>query len=308
MKAAQVEESGPVAKLALADVDKPAAGPGQILIKVHAAGVTRPELTWYPTSHTPSGEPRKHAIPGHEFSGVIAGLGEGVSGFTMGDAVFGMNDWFQDGATAEYCLTTPWSIAAKPSQLTHIEAATVPIGALTAWQGLFEKAHLRPGERVLVHGGAGAVGLFAVQLAHLHGAHVIATASALALPFVRRIGAQQVIDYRAARFEDAAGHVDVVFDTVGGEIRERSRALLTQHGRLVSIAEDEAVTTDPKVREAFFIVEPNHTQLVEIANMIDEGRMGAFVKRVVPLENASHAYTGVVEPNDGFGKLVVTLE
>ena len=308
MKAVQVTRSGEEVKLSLAEVDEPAAGPGQILVAVHAAGVTPSELTWYPTTHTPSGEARRHAIPGHEFSGVITRLGQGVSGFTVGEPVYGMNDWFQDGATAEYCLTTPWSIATKPDRLTHVEAATVPIGALTAWQGLFEKAHLRAGERVLVQGGSGAVGLFAVQLARLHGVQVIATASTDKLSFVRDLGAQQVIDYRTAHFEDAAGRVDVVFDTVGGKIRDRSRTLLAQNGRLVSIAEDETVTTDPKSRDAFFIVEPNRTQLAEITRMLDDGRLRAFVKGVVSLEQAAQAYTGVVGPNTGFGKLVVSLK
>ena len=138
----------------------------------------RPNCIWYPTSHTKTGEKRTAAVPGHEFSGVIAALGADVEGFEVGREVYGMNDWFADGATAEYCLAQPAAVAPKPPRLTHIEAASVPIAALTAWQGLVERARLQPGESVLIHGGAGAVGLFAVQLARLRGAHVIATASA----------------------------------------------------------------------------------------------------------------------------------
>jgi NADPH:quinone reductase-like Zn-dependent oxidoreductase len=305
MRAVRLNESG---ELVAATVDTPAAGPGQILIKVHAAGVTRPELHWYPTRHTPSGEPRIHAIPGHEFSGVVAALGDGVKGFSVGDQVYGMNDWFQDGATAEYCLTIPSSIAASPARLTPLEAATVPISALTAWQGLFEQASLRPGERVLVHRGAGSVGLFAVQLARLHGATVVATTSARNLEIARELGADQVIDYNATRFEDLAGKVDVVFDTVGGETRRRSHAVLANNGRLVAIAEDEAVTSDPRVRDAFFIVKPNHEQLADITKLLDDGRLRTFVKAVVRLKDAALAYTGTVETSRSYGKVVVSIE
>ena len=215
-----------------------------------------------------------------------------------------MNDWFQQGAMAEYCLTSPLNIAAKPACLSHVEAATVPIGALTAWQGLFEKAALRPGERILIQGGAGAVGLFAVQLARLHGAHVIATTSPGTVEFVRALGAHQAVDYRKVRFEEA---VDVVFDTVGGDVRERSRALLSRGGRLVSIAADGEVTTNPEVRKAYFIVEPNRSQLDQVAGMLCNGRLRTFIKAVVPLANAADAFRGNIGSNSGAGKIVVAV-
>ena len=156
----------------------------------------------------------------------IAAVGKNTKGFEVGQEIYGMSDWFVDGATAEFCVTQPQSIAPKPVTLTHEAAATVPIGALTAWQGLFEHAKLQPGERVLVQGGAGAVGLFAVQLAHLHGAHVIATASQKNLQLVAELGADEVIDYKASRFEDRSGKVDVVFDTAGGDALDRSWGVL----------------------------------------------------------------------------------
>ena len=292
MKAIQIACSGSEIALELAELDKPRPGPGQILVKVHAAGVTTTELDWYPSTHTTSGQERLRAVPGHEFSGTIAALGEGVGGFEIGQPVFGMNDWFQEGAMAEYCLTLPWSIALKPSCLTHVQAATVPIGALTAWQGLFEKALLKPEERVLIHGGAGAVGLFAVQLARLHGAYVIATTAATTLDLVRELGAHQVVDYRAGRFEAAVEAVDVVFDTVGGETRERSRVILSRNGRMVSIAADGEVTTDPEVRKAYFIVEPNREQLNRVAGMLCDGRLRTFVKAVLPLAKTAAAFQG----------------
>lgn len=306
VKAIQIARSTPGIELELAELDEPRPGPGQILVKVHAAGVTTTELDWYPSTHTTSGQERLRAVPGHEFSGTIAALGEGVSGLQTGQPVFGMNDWFQEGAMAEYCLTLPWSIAAMPVCLTHVQAATVPIGALTASQGLFEKALLKPGERVLIHGGAGAVGLFAVQLARLHGAYVIATTSADTLELVRELGAHQVIDYRAAaRFEAVVNVVDVVFDTVGGETRERSRALLSRDGRLVSIAADGEVTTDPEVRKAYFIVEANREQLNRVAGMLCDGRLRTFTKAVLPLARAAEAFRGKF--GHGAGKIVIRV-
>src|SRR5499433_991745 len=197
MKAMRLADSGETTALVEQNLPQPQPGRGELLIQVHAAGVTSKELLWYPTTHKKSGESRSCAIPGHEFSGVIAAVGEDTIGFDIGQEVYGMNDWFSDGAMAEYCITQSTSVAQKPPSLTHVEAASVPIGALTAWQGLFDRARLQAGEHVLVHGGAGAAGVFAIQLARLHGAHVTATVSARNLAFVSQLGAAQVIDYRA---------------------------------------------------------------------------------------------------------------
>ena len=160
------------------DAVQPQPRRGELLIRVCAAGVIPTELSWYPTSHGQTGEARIGAVLGHEFSGVVAAVGEDVGSLEIGCDVFGMNDWFSDGAMADYCLAPFFAVADKPRRLSYVEAASVPISALTAWQGLFDRARLQPGERILVHGGAGAVGIFAIQLARLHGAHVIATASA----------------------------------------------------------------------------------------------------------------------------------
>jgi NADPH:quinone reductase-like Zn-dependent oxidoreductase len=192
--------------------------------------VTHAELSWQPTTHTKSGENRRQAIPGHEFSGTIAAVGAGADG-VVGEEVFGMNDWYAQGATAEYCCAAPSALAPRPTRLTHVEAACVPIGALTAWQGLFERAHLQAGERVLIHGGAGAVGVFAIQLACRRGAHVLTTASGRDRDFLLRLGAQQFIDYHTERFEDVARNVDVVFDAVGGSTLQRSWDVLGRPGR-----------------------------------------------------------------------------
>ena len=254
------------------NIPQPQPQRGELLVRVYAAGVTPTELLWYPTTHNKNGESRSHAVPGHEFSGVIAGVGEETAGFDIGQEVYGMNDWFSDGAMAEYCITQPTSVAQKPPRLTHVEAASVPIGALTAWQGLFDRARLQAGEHVLVHGGAGAVGIFAIQLARLCGAHVTATASARNLAFVLQLGAEQVIDYHAVRFEDTVPEMDVIFDTVGGDTLQRSWGILKPGGRMITIAADSETTTDNRVKQAFFIVESNHEQLTQIGEPARGGR------------------------------------
>jgi NADPH:quinone reductase-like Zn-dependent oxidoreductase len=246
-------------------------------------------------------------VPGHEFSGVIKEIGKGVQGFEVGDEVYGMNDWFADGATAEFCITLPQSIARKPATLTHEAAASVPIGALTSWQGLIDRAKLEPGERVLVHGGAGAVGLYAVQLAHIRGARVITTVSTQDVDFVKRLGADEVIDYKDSRFEKELRDMDVVFDTVGGDTLERSWQVLKPAGRMITIAADSEGTADQRVKDAFFIVEPNQEQLVEIAKQLDAGDLRAFVKATVPLNEAPAAYSGAVKDNSRYGKIVIVV-
>ena len=306
MKAMQVNKADQ-GRLVLVELQKPEAGLGEILVNVHAAGVTPTELLWYPTTHTKSGTARMGTVPGHEFSGVITAIGKDVQGFEVGDEVYGMNDWFADGATAEFCITLPQNIARKPATLSHEAAASVPIGALTSWQGLIDRAKLEPGERVLVHGGAGAVGLYAVQLAHNRGTRVITTVSTQDIDFVRRLGADEAIDYKAFRFEKEVRDVDVVFDAVGGDTLERSWGVLKPGGRMITIAADSEGRADQRVKDAFFIVEPNQKQLVEIAKQLDAGRLRAFVKTTFPLNEASAAYSGAVRDKSGCGKIVIAV-
>jgi NADPH:quinone reductase-like Zn-dependent oxidoreductase len=275
---------------------------GEVLIQVSAVGVTPTEKLWYPTSHYVDGTARSKAIPGHEFSGIVVGVGTGVTSYRRGDAVFGLNDWFAEGATAEFCITRPSNLSLKPSSLSHVEAASAPIGSLTAWQGLRVRAKLRKGERVLIHGGAGAVGLFAVQLAKSQGAYVIATSSKANIDFVRQLGANEVIDYRERRFE-AVGLIDVIFDTVGGETLDRSWDLLKPGGRLVTIAADAESSTDPRVKSAFFIVEQDGEQLAALGKLFDSGELKAFVKAELRMEDADHAYSGLIAGNPG--KLII---
>lgn len=302
----QVNSSGQGAKLLPVEMAKPEPREDEVLIRVHAAGVTPTELLWYPTTHTKDGAVRTNAVPGHEFSGVIAALGGQVQGFKVGDEVYGMNDWFAEGATAEFCLTLPQNIAPKPLSLSHGAAAAVPIGALTALQGLLRTGVL-PLERVLVHGGSGAVGIYAVQLARRRGNYVVATASAHSFDFIKQLGADEVIDYKASRFEEKVKDIDVVFDTVGGTTRDLSWKVLKAGGRLVTIAADSEGSEDPRTKNAFFIVEPSQGQLKEIGQLLDAGELKAFVKGVVPINEASDAYSGMLNRKGSYGKLVISM-
>jgi NADPH:quinone reductase-like Zn-dependent oxidoreductase len=308
MKAMQLNSSQQEPVLLPVDLPEPVQEDDEVLIRVCAAGVTPTELLWYPTTHKKDGTARIDVIPGHEFSGVIAALGPNVQGFRVGDEVYGMNDWFANGATAEFCLTKQQNIARKPATLTHEAAATVPIGCLTSWQGLLDRAKIEPRQRVLIHGGTGAVGLFLVQLARLHGAYVIATVSGQNIEVVKQFGADEAIDYKKSRFEDEIEKVDVVFTTVGGDTVDRSWDLLKPGGCLVTIAADSESSSDKRIKDAFLLVAPNHEQLVEIAKLFDSGQLKTAVNAVVPLEDASAAYSGAIGNKLGYGKVVISVQ
>ena len=307
MKVMRFDDSTDPPALIAATAPVPQPRTGEMLIHIQAAGVTPTELRWYPTTHTPDGGKRTGAIPGHEFSGIVEAVGQEVNPGLAGCDVFGLNDWFADGATAEYCIAQASSVAPKPHRLSHAEAASVPIGALTAWQGLFDRAKLRAGERVLIHGASGGVGIFAVQLARRAGASVIATASARNAEFLSQLGAERVVDYQSGRFEEHVSDVDVVFDGVGGTTLERSWNVLKPAGRMVTIAADSEGAHDERTKAAFFIVEPNHQELWEVTRLLDRGDLKVCVDGVVPLAQASAAYLGAAGRQLGRGKVVITL-
>ncbi len=291
MKAIRLHARGGPETLVYEDAPDPHPQAGEVLVRVHAAAITPTEFAWQTTFQTRNGEPRPFPIIlGHEFSGIIAAVGPDVADFYVGDDVYGVNDWFGDGAQAEYCLAKSVEIAPKPRSLSHAEAAVVPISALTAWQGLFEQAGLTAGDKVLVHGAAGGVGIFAVQLACWRGARVIGTAWTANLDFVRRLGAIEAIDYQTQRFEDEAQDVDVVFDTVGGETLKRSWAVVKPGGKIVSASYLSETAMDPGVRDTFFLVRTDRRQLVEIARLLDTGELRSFVAGVFPLAGAPEAY------------------
>jgi NADPH:quinone reductase-like Zn-dependent oxidoreductase len=291
MKAVYLEKKARADALVTGEIPRPEPKSGEVLIRIHATAVTPTELDWPPTFTQSSGEPRPFPIVlSHEFSGVVEALGANVSNLGVGAEVFGLNDWFTNGAQAEYCVAAVGALALKPKSLRHAEAAVVPISALTAWQGLMEKTKVERNHRVLIHGGSGGVGTFAVQLARWRGAHVTATASAGNIEFVRALGADNVIDYQAARFEDIMCDVDVVFDTVGGDTLERSWKVLKPDGKLVTIVGSAKASSNPRTQDAFMLVRADGAQLADIGKMIDAGELRVFMEAVYPLENAKEAY------------------
>jgi NADPH:quinone reductase-like Zn-dependent oxidoreductase len=224
----------------------------------------------------------------------------------VGDSVYGLIDFARAGAAAELVSVRAADLAPKPQLLDHVSAAALPLAALTAWQGLFDHGGLEPGQRLLVQGAAGSVGVYAVQLARWREAHVIGTASAGNLQRVRDLGAHEVIDYAARGLEELT-ELDLVVDTVGGEALARSLALLRTGGRLVAVAEaaPEGAAAAAGVEATFFIVEPSRSQLVQLGRLVDEGRLRPVVRSVFPLEDARAAFEEVDGP--GGGKVVLRV-
>ena len=305
MKAIRIHRRGGPEALVYEDAPIPALQPGDVLVRVHAAGISPAEFTWH-IWETPDGRSRLPLIPSHEVSGVVADVSPDVRDVKVGDAVYGLTDFFRDGGAAEYVAVRATELAPKPRSLDHASAAATPLSALTAWQALFDHARLMPGQRVLIHGAAGGVGSFAAQLARWRGAHVIGTASARNVDFVRKLGADEVIDYRATPFETVVRDVDVVFDTIGGTTTEKSWFVLRRNGLLVTIVRQPSAewTAGRAARGLFFIVEPRRTQLNELSRLIDAGMIRPIVEAVLPLDRAREAYERGIREHPR-GKLVL---
>jgi NADPH:quinone reductase-like Zn-dependent oxidoreductase len=260
---------------------------------VHAASFTPTELTWPSTWVDHTGHDRCPTIPAHEVSGVVDALGYGTIGVAVGQAVYGLTDWYRDGAAAEYVAVEARNLAPKPSSLSHVEAAAVPLAGLTAWQALFDYGGLVAGQRVLIHGAGGGVGVFAVQLARAVDATVIGTGRAWARDLVTELGAASFVDSERQRFEDVVGQVDLVFDLVGGEVLERSWSVLRPGGVVVSVVEDPnelAQARRSDARGVLFVVEAYRHELVELARRIDAGQLRPIVGEVLPLAKGRDAF------------------
>ena len=221
--------------MSLTDMPYPHAAENDVIVRVHAAGFTPGELDWPATWTDRAGRDRTPSVPGHELSGVVAELGYGTTGLTVGQRVFGLTDWTRNGSLAEYTAVEARNLAPLPADIDHTVAAALPISGLTAWQGLFDHGRLTTGQTVLIHGAAGGVGSIAVQLAREAGARVIGTGRAADRDRALGLGADAFLDLQAEQLEDA-GEVDVVFDVIGGEILDRSAALVRAGGTLVTIA------------------------------------------------------------------------
>jgi len=278
--------------LAYEDAPKPALQPGDALIRVIATSITKTELTWDETYTDCDGRPRIPTIPGHEFAGIVDALAPEAAGVRVGDAVYALSSFCRNGSAAEFIAIRAADLAPKPHSLNFEQAAAVPLAGLTAWQALFDHAQIEEGERVLVHGAAGGVGTYAVQLANWKGAEVIATASAKDHNFLAELGASEVIDYTHERFEEKVEDVDVVLDTVGGETQQRSCGVLRRGGILISIVSPVAVEKAASLglRGAFFIVAPNRSQLIQLGHLIDKGALRVVVGAVLPLARAREAF------------------
>lgn len=292
MKAIRLHRRGGPEELVLEDAPLPEIGAGDVLVRVFATGITPTELTWDETYQHADGTPRIPTIPGHEVSGVVESVAPDVDELRPGDEVYGLADFPRDGAAAEFVAMRAVNLARKPQSIGHTEAASLPLSALTAWQALFEHGQLVAGQSALIHAGAGGVGSLGVQLAHVRGIRVFATASGRDVAFVRSLGADVVIDYHTERFEEKVRNVDMVFDTVGGDTRERSWRVLKEGGVLVSIFSPipTGVAEQHGARAIYFIVEGDRAQLDQIAALVDQGKLKPIIAKVFPLAGAREAF------------------
>jgi NADPH:quinone reductase-like Zn-dependent oxidoreductase len=277
-----------VAGLSLTNLPYPRASENDVIVRVHAAGFTPGELDWPDTWTDRAGRDRTPSVPGHELSGVVVELGEGTTGLTVGQRVFGLADWARNGSLAEYTAVETRNLAPLPIDIDHTVAAALPISGLSAWQGLFDHGRLTTGQTVLIHGAAGGVGSIAVQLAREVGARVIGTGRSADRDRAHELGVHTFVDLETETLEDA-GEVDVVFDVIGGDILARSAALVRAGGTLVTIAEPP--TTQPRDgRALYFLVEADRARLADLATRVRDGRLKPVVGAVLPLAEAAAAF------------------
>ena len=277
-----------VGGLCLAEMPYPTAAENDVIVRVHAAGFTAGELDWPSTWTDRAGRDRTPSVPGHELSGVVAELGYGTTGLTIGQRVFGPADWARNGSLAEYAAVEARNLAPLPADVDDIVAAALPISGLTAWQGLFDHGRLAAGQTVLIHGAAGGVGSIAVQLAREAGARVIGTGRAAGRDTALGLGADAYLDVQSDQLDDA-GEVDVVLDVIGGEILDRSAALVRAGGTLVTIAMPPRVQPGDG-RAVFFVVEPDRARLADLAERLRDGRLKPIVGAVRTLAEAPAAF------------------
>ncbi len=307
MKAVRIHRFGSPEVLSFEDVPKPEPNTGEIVVQVKAAGVA----PWDRLIRT-----GKSALPqplpltlGSDLSGVIDSIGPGVEAFKIGDEVFGVTNERFTGAYAEYALAKASMIALKPKRLNHTHAASVPVVAVTAWQMVFELAHIAAGQFVLVHGGAGNVGAYAVQFAKRAGAVVIATASAENERYVHTLGADGAMDYRTSRFYENLKNVDAVLDTVGGETLERSYEIVKPGGIIVSAATQPSLEKAEQhgIRAVFFLAEVTTERLTRIAQMIDAGELKTEVGEVLWLDEVRQGHEMLEGAPHKRGKIVIKV-
>ncbi|MET9568429.1 NADP-dependent oxidoreductase [Streptomyces virginiae] len=306
MRAIVVNEWGGPENLVEREIERPEPGLGEVLVRVHAAGVnpvdwkTRASGALIAWGETP--------IVGWDVSGTVEAVGPGVTLYAPGDEVYGMPHFpRQAGGYAEYVAAPARHFARKPASLDHVQAAALPLAALTAWQALVDTAGITAGQRVLVHAAAGGVGHLAVQIAKARGAYVIGTASAAKHDVLRELGADELIDYRSVDFAEAVSDVDVVLDALGGETAERSLKVLKPGGHLVSLPGPDSVPADAdRVNASWVLVDPDLKGLEAIADLADKGLLKPLVETVLPLAQAARAHE-IGEQGRTTGKIVLTV-
>ncbi|HET8666935.1 MAG TPA: NADP-dependent oxidoreductase [Terriglobales bacterium] len=306
MKAARVLQFGPPNVIMNDDLPRPEPADGQLLVRVKAAGVGNWDALVregkLPNEHLP-------LVLGFELSGIVEAVGAGVSGFYTGEEVYGATNDQLTGGYAEYAVPSAGMMAKKPRTLNYIEAASTPIATVTAWQMLFDYAQVTAGQTVLIHGAAGNVGAYAVQLASQAGLHVTATASSADLDYVSRLGAERVVDYRSEKFEEAVSGLDVVLDTVGGDTQQRSLRVLKRGGILVSVVSPVPDTAQERygIRAAYFYVDVTTARLNKITELFDSGKLVTDVGTVLPLEKARVAHEMLGGAQHNRGKIVLSV-
>ena len=280
MKSIRVHTYGGPEQLQYEDVPPPQPAAGQVLVRVHAASVNPFDFKLASGAFAKFVPMTLPYTPGGDFAGVIEATGEAV----YGNCPF--------GAYAQFVAVSSQTIAPKPAKVSHVEAASVPVAAQTAWQGLFDHGQLQRGQTVLIHAAAGGVGTFAVQLAHWKGARVLATASAANTDYLKSLGADQVIDYKTTPFESVAKDVDLVFDLMGGQTQERSWSVLKPGGRLVATSQPplQEQAARHNVRATMMNMQATTRNLAELAQLLDAGTMKTVVSQVYPLEQAADAW------------------
>jgi NADPH:quinone reductase-like Zn-dependent oxidoreductase len=296
MRALRLHERGGVDSIVFEDAPVPTPATGDVLIQVDAAGITPTELDWPSTWVDRTGADRAPVIPAHEVCGTVVGLGYGTSGFAPGDEVFGLSDWYRDGAAAEFVAVEARNVARKPAKCTSIEAASLALAALTAWQALFDHGGLTRGDTVIVTGATGGVGVFALQLAATAGARVVAVAHGDRADAARELGATEVVAADGEGWVRDLGVVDLIVDFVGGAVLD---ALVGGAG-----AKQAVSVVAPGDGIDFFVVEADRATLTELARRVDAGSLRPVVGEVVPLADGARAFGTGLRP---IGKRVIAV-
>jgi NADPH:quinone reductase-like Zn-dependent oxidoreductase len=308
MQAIRVHHFGGLDSLIVEDVPRPVPGDGEVLLRVKAAGVG-PWDAWIRSGRSVLPQPLPLTL-GSDVAGLVESVGPGVTQFRAGDAVFGATNGRFTGGYAEYAVVSAIKLAKMPPRMGFIDAASVPVVACTAWQMVFEYGAIDATKRVLVHGAAGNVGAYAVQLARLVAPEVVATAQSNDVAYVRTLGADAVIDVGDSRFEDELTDVDVVLDTIGGDTQDRSFAILKRGGIMVSsvTAPDQQQAARHGVRALFFLVDVTSHHLEQIAALIEAGELTTSVGDVLPLSAARIAHEMLAGKPHKRGKIVLTVD